>query len=442
MVAPRPITMLTLPDSTFVDSDPELPGLGLLLDDDAFAEALCQCCPNAGLQGATANYVRYKRGVSCLVGYTLNVRGEQHPCYARAHTRAARAKMQKPSALDAAPGPLGPGIIMLGEMCVVVHVFPNDYELRVLRRLAQPEHKDRLFASLLPKRPDLWDGDLTLLRYKPERRYVARLAAPGAAGARLKFYRPSEFRVALNAAKRFTNNVGFRIAPPIGWSRRHAALSFEWMAGDPIHALLPCSESAAHELGGRIGLALAQFHAQHVRLSARIGHATLIERLHESSAAIAALLPDLEPEASALVRRLAEKLNPDAHFTPMSIHGDFSRDQLLFDGDTIVLLDLDRAAIGDPMIDIGRFWADLEADALAGRINRETGDSLVDGVIEAYSRDAGNASRERARWHAAAGLLHVAVEPFRLRDSNWAHAVAQRLTGASELAEHAATGTR
>ena len=41
------------------------------------------------------------------------------------------------------------------------------------------------------------------------------------------------------------------------------------------------------------------------------------------------------------------------------VHGDYKGDNLLVDGDRLVLLDFDRVSAGDPALDVGKLVADL-----------------------------------------------------------------------------------
>ena len=79
--------MLNADDAQLAAREKELPGLALLLDEDAFASVLREHLPAAGVKGAKEFYARYKPGRSCVVAYRVQVGGEQLDVYARALRR-------------------------------------------------------------------------------------------------------------------------------------------------------------------------------------------------------------------------------------------------------------------------------------------------------------------------------------------------------------------
>jgi len=69
--------MLTDADATVVKRDPELPGLGLVLDPDAIAPLVAKHWPDVDLNTLGCTYVRYKPGQSCLVAYQAELGRER-----------------------------------------------------------------------------------------------------------------------------------------------------------------------------------------------------------------------------------------------------------------------------------------------------------------------------------------------------------------------------
>ncbi|RME48194.1 MAG: hypothetical protein D6791_03945, partial [Chloroflexi bacterium] len=169
--------MLLPPDAELARRDAAIPGLGLLLDPEAFTDALRVALPHAGVESARARYVRYKPGTNCLVAYQLEVTGTWTDVYAKAYRAGTRGKLRKARARFTGCSALGSGGIVLDDAVTVVFAFPNDYKLDTLASLVDQDSQRRLFAGLLPQHPDLWEAALRGLRYKPERRYVARMVA-------------------------------------------------------------------------------------------------------------------------------------------------------------------------------------------------------------------------------------------------------------------------
>jgi aminoglycoside phosphotransferase (APT) family kinase protein len=100
-----------------------------------------------------------------------------------------------------------------------------------------------------------------------------------------------------------------------------------------------------------------------------------------------------------------------------TIHGSFHDDQVLVGDEGVTLLDLDSAAIGHPLLDVGHFASYLTAA----------------GEDEARGRflEACGAGRDALPFEAAA-LLRWSSLPFRDLEPGWREAVARRVELARE----------
>ena len=173
--------MLTPAETDLVRRDPAIPGLAVVFDSDAFADALRRAAPEADLRTAQITYVRYKPGAFCRVAYRLDLGGAEVDVDVRACRPEDIASWLKDRGRTSGSGPPGHMVHMVLEECaVVVSAFPNDLKLPGLHDLTDPEERQRLLSELLPDHPNLWQGGLRCLRYRPERRYVAALATPDA----------------------------------------------------------------------------------------------------------------------------------------------------------------------------------------------------------------------------------------------------------------------
>src|SRR5438067_12121248 len=182
--------MLCPADTDLVRRDPALPGLATLLDLDAFAAALRRAVPGLEVEGGRITYVRYKPATSCLVGYRLAAAGKAVVVAAAAYRPDAADKLAKAGRRP------GLGRVALGDRAIVVWFFPDDDELKVLLRLEDGEARTELLRQLLPARPDLWQGVLEPLQYKPARRYVGRLCTGGTPRAVLRAYTRAGYEAA------------------------------------------------------------------------------------------------------------------------------------------------------------------------------------------------------------------------------------------------------
>src|SRR5262249_7040664 len=155
----------------------------------------------------------------------------------------------------------------------------------------------------LPGRPELWGADVEPLRYKPERRYVARLTVGGAPRVALKAYSRPGYDAAQANAKAIKSGRTFRRAGRLGRSARHPLLALEWLPGRLLTEALTDPDFAPDAVEA-VGAALAELHAQNPKqLPGRT-------RADEAStlAPLADWLGHVCPALAGRARRLAGRL--------------------------------------------------------------------------------------------------------------------------------------
>lgn len=419
-------------DAELARRDPALPGLATLLDDDAFASALRSAAPDAGLETAHASYARYKPGTSCLVSYRLDVGGAEVDAYARAHPLDDLAKLEPARGRADTSGPPWRTPVLLAELGIAVYPFPHDRRLRSLAGLADPGRRRALLARALPERPDLWEAGLRRLRYKPERRFVAELTADTGARALLKAYDDGDYRGASRNAKVFVSRGSLRVAQRLGRSPGRRVLVTEWLPGRELMEGL-AGEAPDLDATAMAGAALAELHGQRPH---RPGHHTSqgeAETVHEAAGAVGAVCPALAERARRLAVAIAAELAATA-FAAVTIHGDFSADQVLVGDGTAAIVDLDHAVRSDPRTDLGSFTARLERDVLAGKLSSGRANAATAALLDGYrdrARGEFDGVKRGTGWirpHTAARLLRLAPEPFRYREQDWHDGVEALLT--------------
>ncbi len=432
--------MLSEADATLVQADGEIPALAVVLDPDGFAQTLSRVYPDADVTSVEPRYVRYKPGVSCLVGYSIQTASGRVDAYARAHSAASSDKIAKARQRASVPSSLGQGIRVLSDTALVIYPFPNDHELRALTSLAEPAARRELLGELLPDDPPLWAGKLQTIRYKPERRYVARLLSPGGGSALVKFYTRRDFLGTTGNVVRFSNEPPLRIAPRLSRSRRHRASASEWLEGRPLHEVLK-TEGGSAEAWAVVGVALARLHAQKPK---RLQMFWTAQRYVASLSDAARAVADVSPDLASRVRSLTEKLGDlflKRHWrTRRAIHGDFSASQVLLKDRAAVFLDFDRAGYGDPRIDLGMFHARLILEVIGGGLARDQADNAFGELLEAYRHASGKDVTRKLHRFGAASLLQCAIEPFRHRHPDWPEKIDAIIAAAGALAEGGRVG--
>jgi Phosphotransferase enzyme family len=235
--------------------------------------------------------------------------------------------------------------------------------------------------------PALADVDGELVRYKPGRRAVFRLP-----GAYAKLRADGRAPVVVPGS------------PPV-LEHRPGLTVYEAVPGAPLRECerAPWMEAVAE--------ALARLHATPLDLPP---HDMELEARDLRAAAETAVAIGADPGdlAERLIPRLA-----DIEPATATIHGSFHDDQVLVGDHGVTLLDLDSAAIGHPLFDVGEFASYLTAA----------------GNLEARGRflEACGAGRDALLFEAAA-LLRWSSLPFRDLEPGWRESVRRRVELAHE----------
>jgi tRNA A-37 threonylcarbamoyl transferase component Bud32 len=415
--------MLSRADADVIGRDSVLPGLRTVLDPDEFAAVLGRQVPELAAAAPRIGYVRYKPGMSCLVGFHLAGSSTIPFVSAAAFHADARAKLAKAQAR--------PGRFVRVKQSLVITLFPHDDKLTALARLEDPERRPRLLTKLMPDRPEHWAAAVELIRYKPDRRYVAKLTIDKIPRALIKLYAPSGFDAAYRNARRFSAESYHRPAL-IGISGRRRALVWNWMPGQPLTDLIQKIQVPLSSVGSA-GAALAELHAQRSD--------DIPQRSRQTEAAslvpVGEWLAHIHPKIAVQTRRLAQQLtNRIEQLPPQSrpLHGDFYANQVLVDGSRVAIIDFDEAFAGDPAHDVGTFLAHLESNALRQHLAADRVLPVSEAFLNGY-RDAARhrITNDRVALYTAAGLFRLAAHPFRARESHWPERTAALLARSERL---------
>lgn len=396
-------------DACLVRADRALPGLRVLLDDDALTKTLRRHRPQ--VLSARAQYLRYKPGTAMVAAVRVVTDEGERPALAQVVSDAGRPKLSK----------LLTQAQRRGTWC---HLYEG-VNLALADAVA-----DRHLPGL---HRELDKPAVQTLRYKPGRRWVGR--RPGRDGEELvKIYQDDRTdqaeRGALAARSlRATGLPGPRV---LRLGRRHQTLTFTWHAGQTLE------EQDDPDLGG-VGALLAALHQSRWPLPDEPEHDW---RAHVTDGAqdLARVVPELRAPArltERLVHPLAEILDDLAPL--VTSHGDFSADQVLAQPDgTLRLLDLDALTLAPREHDLGEWIGEHLARVATSQSNPEhlAATALNHGaaMVSGYQERAEVSIRQ----HAVLGFAAIAVlrrvpEPFRSRHPDWIAAAGMRVRIAEEL---------
>ncbi len=409
--------MLPPSDREIVRSDPHLPGLSVVLDADALVETLRPHWPHARLTAVGHDYIRLKPGTSCIVGGTAVVDDQAWPIYTKV-LPVGSPKLARPFDREPVAGPGGLVPVTIGRLGLTIWPFPNDAELRPLARLSRAGDRARLLSAVSAVDPSASTGRLVTLAYKPERRYVAAWTPEGQPSATLRLHAEAYSR-ALSAARLLRSCGDLRVPSLIGHADRWRAMLVDWVRGTSLIDVLHAPEADVASVFARVGAALAELHAQAPTGLPALGRAEIATAVNAASAHVAWTLPDVSGRASSLAQRVTQTLSGDWASVATAVHGDFYAKQVLIDAGHVAIVDLDDAALGDPMVDVGNFVAHLELDVVRGRLPADTAARAGAAFVSGYAVARGPGALNRLDGYVAAAIVKLAPRPFRDRAANW-----------------------
>jgi len=423
--------MLSPAERDLTRRNQEIPGLATVLDPDAFLSALRRAVPHADFDAARIDSVKLEPRAYCHVAYRLAIAGEPLHLDARACRLEDLDGWLNESGHGDGPGPLGADRIVLADQAVLITAFPNDARLPVLRKLADPTARRRLLRGLLPGREEFWLGELRPLRYRPGRRYVAELRAPGDARVLLKVGTTKAHLRSRRNATAFRSSGPLRVARLLGAADPYRLLAYEWLSGT-VQFDLWSGPTVDREAVVTVGAALATLHAQSPDGLERRTADEVVDDLRSVASEIGFLCPWLARRADDLARRLTAQVT---RAPPMraSIHGNFSSRHVLVDGAEAGIVDLDWACRGDPAGDLGSVLAEVERHVLCDRIPRGRVERFRDDLSRGYGSVL--PLPERIEFFTAVELFRGARIPFRRNEPEWPERTGHLVRGAEAMVQ-------
>ncbi|SDS62719.1 phosphotransferase family protein [Actinopolymorpha singaporensis] len=448
-------------------SDPLAHGLQPLLD---------QCLPaRPGLAPPRLLRSKYKPGRKLTAYYTLEAGSDcRAPRHIAVTWSTVPADLGEASALEPeaeARGLVEPFTQLVAaspDGCLTLMTAPIDPAFPALVRLYEPGYVTAT-ASSLDRRSTAGRGEVHTIRYRPGQRHVLRVVTaeaagqlevspPASGGSIVKVYRDetgalvTAVAAALDAV--LTASVpGVRPARSIGYVEADRAAWWAVEDGEPLWRRL--SDPRAPEMLRRIGQAVRLVHeagpvpvdsarpgaaswpgqaSAHPWIPALPRHDAFAELAVTARAAehIHGLLPHVGARMRDVISRLGVALDARPAEPVTLTHGDLKCDNLLATQGEVRLIDLDRAAIAEPALDLGKFVADVSwwCDSL-GVDARPAISAFVDGY--------GPCDRVRlARARDLAVLFHLKLAARRIpvHHPQWA----ERVVRAVRLAENAVAG--
>jgi Phosphotransferase enzyme family len=310
-----------------------------------------------------------------------------------------------------------PAVDGAGACEVSVVVSPADPAMPQLARLTDGDHLARAVCTLTGGPEPASEGlRIDTIRYRPGERHVLG-ATLGAGRLRVvvKTDRDRSGERAVPVARAVTALLrskcpGVLAAEALGWLPADAASVWAFAPGMRLsQGLVEVARDTTADVA-LLGRALRLLHddtgtAEQLRASGcalpTLDVAAQLVGTQRAAEHIRVLLPSVGRAVDAVVSATAAALTTHHPTAPTLVHGDLKSDNVLI-GNAVRLLDLDRAGLGDPAVDLAKFVADLSW----WRPGRLGGAS---GTLAAFRGGYGPGAEDR--WARADALLPI----FQLR---------------------------
>lgn len=406
--------MLYLDDEKIAQREQFVPGLRVLLDNDASTKIFRQAFQQLHVQVATCNYLRYKIGTSCVASFTLQTSIGQLWAHAIAYRGDATDKLakaqQKATSYHNAK-------VVLAEHSLVLNLFPFDDGLPSLEFLTNNSPSNPFLKKLAPHEEGLHSALVTNLRYKPRRRYVGRVDFDDIPRAILKMHSDSEYQRARRATKSLHPFAGITKADVLSHSDRHRAILLKWVPGRSLtEYLLNCEDNLLTTFENVGGL-LKELHS-HPRLKLpRFSKDEYFTLLMGIPRELRMLCPELAKQSQTVVDKTAQML-ADLNRPCTSLHGDLSCDQIIV-GEGVSFIDFDNASLGHAEQDLGNLLANLVKFSINKRLSDDVVDAMFEALLREYKKLGGEIDDNATYLYSAISLLGLIQEPFRVRQRDW-----------------------
>jgi ABC-type multidrug transport system fused ATPase/permease subunit len=462
----------------------ELPDLHVALDGDAMREHLQEALigpPGASwlIERCAAGKALHVPGKGCKLRYELEIRrnGEVRDVMIGARLFSGvemrdtyvRARLEPLAAFTHGREDLRPfAARVAGIDCLpmAVYAFPIDPDLPTLIRATDPAEMLAVFQSPLKEvlgEPLVLDAcRVEPARYPRRRRCVLRYEVDGRRGAsRERMHRtlfgklgadhPGQAETLLGelGERAYGAPYPFRVPQLVAACPELRLDVLEKIPGAPqigplvkSRVLGTPAESAPIDLEEAVEACagiLSVLHGWRIKVGRHRTLAGDLSRLGPELQTVGRAAPSLGAQLNEWTQQIADKAAARTPLSPRLGHGDYTHDQVLFDGDAVGLLDFDGLCLAEPALDLGQFCAYLRmACAKAERAAQSgpsgLGDQLSDRFVRAYIQAAGVPRPEvprlldRIRVYEALRLVRICVH-------SWQQLKAARLSTAVSVLE-------
>jgi hypothetical protein len=338
------------------------------------------------------------------------------PLAARMHGRPEVAAFSAPAAA-------------IEPLHMVVHVWPIDGELPTLVDATDRVRMLEIFEETLPFAVE--DCRIELVSYRRRQRCVLRYTIDGGHAERAVVYGKvtgiGNETLASPLIETLRDRVGSSVTVPrlLAWRPELQLALLEALPGEPhtrraVKARLRGKPRPdvpqLEEMMDACARAAAALHTSGIELGPLRAFENELAALEREVASARHFVPGFADRARSWLEAIAVLA---ARSEPLELclnHGDFNHGQLIFDGATAALLDLDTLCQAEPSLDLGKFLAHLRAETeklrrredVSSTLGGELAERFLGSYVRAVDYDA-DRLRSRTMLYEAMALIRLAV---------------------------------
>lgn len=417
--------------------DPQFPQIAKILDPSfmlgMLQEALFsnkEISTRIKIENCSIGEKRYKPRKSFKLSYTLLVRElESHKCYEQVITAQLNP-------LEAGQSEAGvyleslavypvdmPPVSYLPEVNMMLWAFPHDRSLPNLPNILDTEKLEPYFAThllgcQLKVSEKIAAIQTKVMHYLPEQscmiRYTLTIAGQTTAedGVREiiiygKNYHDDSGCNTYAIMKQLAEQIG-HCAQPLQYDPKTKTLWQAHVLGTPFEWTATLLDN--HGLVVKAAKCIAVFHSCNIEAAGQYGFTQICQQLEAAvkiSATVDAGLGERVQDLVSEIFYVHQALNWTDSAYAAPLHLDLKMGNLLISEDKAFLVDMDSVCLGDPLIDIGSFIANLYLNGLRAGSTVTEIDQVVVCFIEEYKATvAWLVDDGKLYWYIAAALIH------------------------------------
>jgi len=413
-------------------SDPTLPAITTAWDGNAMGAVLNRAFRDRAVRSCEPYYVKYKPKRYCRVQYQVELENEdgtnlQTQAHVSLYPVRRAEKLAARNGLPHGDRPLSQlRATYIPELAAIVQLFPVDLALPGLAEaISAKAMTPRIQRALGERAGGALEGcQVELVRYKAAKRAVLRYQLQGTHIRSVFGKIRSDRGGAISSVAVALAHAGVSTPEPLAYL---SDLSLSLQADGAGVRLADLRNTADYaNWMPAVAETIGRLHEAKIENLTRFSASAEVEELQDAAETVTALLPHLGAAAKSLAHRLSVKLLT-VEGNPAPTHGSFHDDQVLVGDTAVALIDLDGAAMANPLSDVGHFLSYLSAEGASDAYER-----FLTGYRSARRRVA-----DDYLLFEAASLLRWATLPFRELRPDWPGAVERRVDLATERLDEA-----